>query len=113
MEIIGREAARALEQSKFYTGRPCKHGHDAQRYVSSGACVTCQAILSRPARPAVIVPPDQEAIGFTAITIIVHHEDAKQLQDMAEALRLARQIDHDVQIAARIAAVRATLTNGG
>jgi hypothetical protein len=27
--------------SKFYVGRPCKHGHDGLRYASTNGCVHC------------------------------------------------------------------------
>jgi hypothetical protein len=41
MQIISRHDAHAAGQNKFYTGRPCKRGHLAQRYVGNGACVEC------------------------------------------------------------------------
>lgn len=25
----------------YNTGKPCKHGHQSDRYTASGACVTC------------------------------------------------------------------------
>jgi hypothetical protein len=37
-----REEARKLGQKRFFTGRPCKYGHIAPRYVSTTQCVTCQ-----------------------------------------------------------------------
>jgi hypothetical protein len=30
--------------TRFFTGRPCKHGHVAERLISSGACVECMSI---------------------------------------------------------------------
>lgn len=41
MELISRDQARAKGLTHFYTGKPCKHGHVAKRYVSSGGCKTC------------------------------------------------------------------------
>lgn len=41
MEVVDREAAAAAGKTRFYTGKPCRSGHDAERYVSSGACCTC------------------------------------------------------------------------
>lgn len=43
MEIITREAARAAGLKRFFTGKPCRHGHVAERYVSGTACVECAA----------------------------------------------------------------------
>jgi hypothetical protein len=39
--IIGREEARALDLKCYFSGKPCKHGHVAARYVSSGGCMEC------------------------------------------------------------------------
>ncbi len=40
MDIISRKEALSLGLKKFYTGKPCKHGHICEQYVSSG-CITC------------------------------------------------------------------------
>jgi hypothetical protein len=40
--IIGRDEARALGLKRFFTGRPCKRGHVAERGVSGGKCVECR-----------------------------------------------------------------------
>lgn len=34
-------AAKELSSSKYYTGKPCKHGHDTYRYVADRICSTC------------------------------------------------------------------------
>lgn len=36
-----RKEAAAAGLKKYNTGRPCKHGHMAERYVDSGACSAC------------------------------------------------------------------------
>lgn len=36
-----RSEARARGEKMFYTGRLCKHGHVAERYVSHGCCKLC------------------------------------------------------------------------
>jgi hypothetical protein len=38
--IIGRAEARALGLKRYFTGKPCKHGHVAERSVSGG-CMEC------------------------------------------------------------------------
>ena len=40
-DIIGRDEARALGLKHFFTGKPCKRGHVAERDVSSRECVEC------------------------------------------------------------------------
>ncbi len=36
-----REAARDAGAKRFFTGKPCKHGHTAERFVSNNGCVDC------------------------------------------------------------------------
>jgi len=36
-----RAAAKAAGKTMYFTGRPCKHGHVAQRQTASGACLEC------------------------------------------------------------------------
>ena len=40
MQIISEKEAKAAGLNKFYTGRPCKRGHDSERWVN-GSCVQC------------------------------------------------------------------------
>jgi len=39
-QIITRKEARAKGLKRYFTGKPCKHGHVAERFVS-GPCVEC------------------------------------------------------------------------
>lgn len=39
--LITREQAYARGSKTYYTGKPCKHGHHAERYTNGGACVAC------------------------------------------------------------------------
>lgn len=43
-QIITRKDAHASKITRYYTGRLCAHGHDAERFVSTGACVQCNAL---------------------------------------------------------------------
>jgi hypothetical protein len=42
-----RAAAISEGKSKYFTGRPCKHGHIAERRVDNGACSVCEAERSK------------------------------------------------------------------
>lgn len=42
--VINRNEAKSQGLTRFYTGKPCKHGHLAQRHVSSGSCCECQRL---------------------------------------------------------------------
>jgi hypothetical protein len=39
--IISRDEAKALGLKHFFTGKPCKHGHIAERSVRTGRCLEC------------------------------------------------------------------------
>jgi hypothetical protein len=47
VNVITREAAKALGLKRFFTGEPCKHRHVAERFVSSGQCYGCKHNSSR------------------------------------------------------------------
>jgi Recombination endonuclease VII len=50
-EIITRDAAHAAGSKKLFTGKPCRRGHVAERYVNYGnACVECTMIANRDRR---------------------------------------------------------------
>jgi hypothetical protein len=66
MDIIERKFALAHNESKYYTGIPCKNGHLAMRYTKSGACQECihgvrtpQSPSSNPAAVAAQAEKDQ------------------------------------------------------
>lgn len=41
LQVISREQAAAEGKRVYFTGQACKHGHVAQRYVSTGGCLGC------------------------------------------------------------------------
>jgi hypothetical protein len=45
MAFKPQERAKAISEgkSKYFTGRPCKYGHVAERRVNGGACLVCEA----------------------------------------------------------------------
>lgn len=51
-----QERAAALEKglTRYFTGRPCKHGHVAERSAKSGECITCS--LARQAKERINNP---------------------------------------------------------
>ena len=38
---IARKAALKLGLARYFTGKPCKHSHIAERYLPNGECVVC------------------------------------------------------------------------
>src|SRR5579863_4172247 len=41
--IVTRAAAKAARLDRYFMGKPCKHGHLAEKYTRGGACVVCQS----------------------------------------------------------------------
>jgi hypothetical protein len=41
LQIITRKQAKALGLTRYFTGKPCKHGHVCERYTANFACVEC------------------------------------------------------------------------
>src|SRR5690554_3380578 len=47
MDLISRKCARELGLSRYYTGKPCKHGHVSERLVINGSCCECSRLKSK------------------------------------------------------------------
>lgn len=45
--IIKRAAAQASGLKRYFTGKPCKHGHVAERQVSDKQCLDCKREIGR------------------------------------------------------------------
>lgn len=41
MKIVTRMEAAKAGLNRFYTGKACRNGHNAERYVLNGTCVEC------------------------------------------------------------------------
>lgn len=58
MDTISRVDAHKQGRRKFFTGKPCKNGHLAERYTTSGACTQCaQAFHKMPPGPSPELAP--------------------------------------------------------
>jgi hypothetical protein len=42
--LFTRKEALAIGYSRYFTGKPCKHGHVAERYTTSRQCTKCNAV---------------------------------------------------------------------
>jgi len=47
MDQISRTVAEALGLKRYFTGKPCKHGHVAERFVSTRWCCECAASANK------------------------------------------------------------------
>jgi len=50
-ETITRKAAKAAGLTRYYTGKPCIHGHVCERMIA-GRCVECQRLWGQRRDPA-------------------------------------------------------------
>jgi hypothetical protein len=85
-----RNEAVSLGAVKYRTGRPCRRGHDAPRYVSTGMCVECVKRHAREAHRARNDAMAARAKGATPLMLLVHPDDVSVVRELAEALSLAR-----------------------
>ena len=61
MDIISRAKAKAAGLKRYFTGKPCKRGHLAQRYVSVGECLECDYLLEIANRRPLKKHPNKKA----------------------------------------------------
>ena len=47
MKLVTKQTAVESNLTRFYTGVPCKNGHDGERLTSSGECIGCKQARER------------------------------------------------------------------
>lgn len=83
MEIITRQNAHASGKRHFYTGRPCKYGHVAQRFVDNGSCVEChKSRRKRYSGAKVDFIEHLFKLGFVRAEFLVHPDDMETVVRM-------------------------------
>lgn len=50
MKTITRKEAKEKGFPRYFTGKPCVHGHVAERYTCNKTCVECESIRKQKAR---------------------------------------------------------------
>lgn len=86
--IMTRAEARKSGQNKYFTGKPCKNGHIAERYTASGTCQDCIRSSNAPVvRQHPIAAPDPSA-----------PVDAEQHKDMQANVVTRGLIVYDHQV---------------
>lgn len=88
MLILTRQDALKSGLRRFYTGRPCKRGHDSERFVTTGNCVRCNAERSK--LFASTAKKSYVARSQGHFVYPCHADDAAALLAYAQALDLAR-----------------------
>jgi hypothetical protein len=57
--LMSRKEALALGLTRYFTGRPCTHGHICERSVSQETCLECLRVIKRRKRPSRGYRPEQ------------------------------------------------------
>ena len=73
MEIITRDEAKARGLKRYFTGKPCKHGHVALRFTSGGNCARCQ----EKAYWGDQTPPQKQETPPHLVQFLLSREDAR------------------------------------
>jgi len=55
MQIISRKEAQERGLKRYYTGKPCKHGHISPRAIHGGSCLECAGIRKRAKTKAKVI----------------------------------------------------------
>lgn len=80
-EIITRAEAFAQGRKHFYSGKPCKYGHDSARFTSTGGCMACNAARSK---------LFAQAVAASVFTYPLHPDDVAAALAYCQALDLQR-----------------------
>ena len=72
-----REEASRLGQSKYYSGKLCKHAHVSQRYVCSGRCVSCTSNKSKGFK----INQNAARRGLVPLNLMVRPEHTQLIRD--------------------------------
>lgn len=87
-EISTRRQAADAGQKRYYTGRPCSKGHDAQRFVSTGVCVKCAADYVKSYNSKIRKTANAAAAGLFSYPL--HPDDVAAALAYCQALDLQR-----------------------
>lgn len=85
MHIKTRRQAAEAGETKYYTGKPCVHGHDSPRYTASGICCKCNSEGVKKYNKSVRVVNNSKLLGWFVYPC---HPD-----DMAAALAYCQALD--------------------
>jgi hypothetical protein len=89
MALSTRKEAAEKGLLKYNTGRACQRGHTSYRYTKTGTCSECTRWASLKYRQLTTA----RIAGLKRLVLDVHPDDIKPLSDMAEALKIARNLN--------------------
>lgn len=81
-----RREAKTIGDKKYFTGKPCKHGHNSFRYTKSAACVSCTSWFHYRRNFKKTEKP-------IYVRVQVYRKDTAAIKETAAALCLAHEFD--------------------
>ncbi len=60
MDIVTRKEAKERGLARYFTGKPCPHGHVAERWASTSRCVECDRKYREVSRKRYEANPEKE-----------------------------------------------------
>jgi hypothetical protein len=84
MELCSRSEAKACGSLHYFTGRPCKRGHIAPRFVSTFVCIECNQLAQVEWREKY---PERYKIGNRLRTRAAYHRNREDRLARAKASR--------------------------
>lgn len=87
-EIKTRKQAAEAGEDKYFTGRPCIHGHLGLRYTSSGICCACNVAAAAKYNKEMRKKVIDRAQGYFSYP--AHPDDMAALLAYAQALDIQR-----------------------
>jgi hypothetical protein len=103
MTANSRLIAASLGQTRYSTGRPCRNGHMADRYTSTGNCTECLRANNRDVASALRQAKLPDAAGGRLFSYRLHPDDHAAALAFCQALDLQR--GRSPQVAPAVAAV--------
>lgn len=86
--IKTRKQAAADGDKLYYTGKPCRKGHDSMRYTSTGMCFECCRAYNHQFRADALRLQNAKAAG--AFLHMLHPDDHAAARAYCQALDIAR-----------------------
>lgn len=95
MEIISRKEAKERGLKRYFTGKPCKHGHTSERNATTGKCLECHKARMKSSRADYYKSSEYEIIERLKSEWIDYFQSPELQSKRREANRLYKQWSKD------------------
>ena len=105
MKLVSYAEAKALRLTKYFTGKPCKYGHIAERNAANRACLECQRLIAiriynrKKTDPTFVAANRSRVLRWQTENPERYHE--RQTKWREDNLVLKRSLDRNYRVANR------------